>query len=78
MAANSAKAKQPQRVSKPTPIQTELRFDIVRSEVDRAVTSTARLLLGEEVLCTGEINAMALRPERLAGFRFGKRRVDSS
>jgi hypothetical protein len=60
---------------KPTPIQTELRFDIVRSEIDRAVTSTARLLLGEEVLCTGEINAMALRPERLAGFRFGKRRV---
>ena len=53
-------------------------FDIVRSEVDRAVTSTARLLLDDEVLCTGEINAMALRPEKLAGFRFGKRRVGPS
>lgn len=63
---------------KPTPILTELRFDIVRSEVDRAVTSTARLLLDGEVLCTGEINAMALRPEKMAGFRFGKRRVGPS
>lgn len=59
---------------RPTPILTELRFDIVRSEIDRAVTSTARLLLDDEVLCTGEINAMALRPEKMSGFRFGRRR----
>jgi hypothetical protein len=60
---------------RPTPILTELRFDIVRSEIDRAVTSTARLLLDDEVLCTGEINAMALRPEKMAGFRLGRRRI---
>ncbi len=62
---------------RPTPILAELRFDIVRSEIDRAVTSTARLLLDDEVLCVGEINAMALPPEKLTGFRFGRRRVQS-
>jgi hypothetical protein len=59
---------------RPAPILTELRFDIVRSAIERAVTSTARLLLDGEVLCTGEINAMALRPDKMAGFRFGRRR----
>lgn len=62
---------------RPTPILTELRFDIVRSEIERAVTSTARLLLDGEVLCIGEINAMALPPEKLTGFRFGLRRGES-
>ena len=41
---------------RPTPILTELRFDIARSEDDGRVTSTARLLLGDEVLCIGEFN----------------------
>jgi hypothetical protein len=59
---------------RPTPILTELRFDIVRSEIDRAVTSTARLLLDDEELCRGEINALALRPEKMTGYRFGRRR----
>jgi hypothetical protein len=59
---------------RPTPILTELRFDIARAEVDRGVTSTARLLLGDEVLCIGEVNTLALSPDKLTGFNFGKRR----
>ena len=38
-------------------------------------TSTARLLLADEVLCIGEATTLALSPDRLTGFRFGKRRV---
>lgn len=59
---------------RPTPILTELRFDIARTQVDRAVASTARLWLDDEVLCIGEANTLALPPERLTGFDFGKRR----
>jgi hypothetical protein len=39
------------------------------------VTSTARLLLNDEVLCVGEATTLALSPDRLTGFNFGKRRV---
>ena len=39
---------------RPTPVLTELRFDIARSQVERGIASTARLLLDDEVLCTGE------------------------
>jgi hypothetical protein len=60
---------------RPTPILTELRFDIVRSQVERGVTSTARLLLDDEVLCTGEFASVASSPDKLAGVQFGKRRV---
>lgn len=60
---------------RPTPILTELRFDIVRSQSGGRVTSTARLLLDEEVLCIGELNTVASSPDSLAGVRFGKRRV---
>lgn len=63
---------------RPTPILTELRFDITRSEVERGITSTARLSLDEEVLCTGEVNTLAMPPERLTGYRFGKRRAEKS
>jgi hypothetical protein len=59
---------------RPTPILTELRFDIARSELDGAITSTARLLLDDAVLCTGEFNASATSPDRLSPSRFGKRR----
>lgn len=59
---------------RPTPILTELRFDIVRAETDTGLLSTARLLLGDEVLCTGEISTVALPPSVLAGSRFGERR----
>jgi hypothetical protein len=61
---------------RPTPVHTELRFDIVRTEVDRAITSTARLLHGEEVLCIGEMNAVAMAPERLSVARFAMRDGD--
>jgi hypothetical protein len=60
---------------RPTPILTELRFDVVRSDIDRAITSTARLLHADEVLCIGEMNAVAMPPERLSVARFGKRRA---
>jgi hypothetical protein len=60
---------------RPTPILTELRFDITRAQIDRGVTSTARLLLDDEVLCIGEASTLALSPDKLAGFGFGKRRA---
>ncbi|OBB92705.1 hypothetical protein [Mycobacterium sp. 852002-30065_SCH5024008] len=62
---------------RPTPALTELRFDIARSQNERGVASTARLLLGGEVLCTGEVSTLASRPEKLAGFQFGRRRKES-
>ena len=60
---------------RPTPILTELRFDIARTEDEGRVTSTARLLLGDEVLCVGEFKTVASSPDKLTGFQFGKRRV---
>jgi hypothetical protein len=63
---------------RPTPVLTELRFDIVRSQIERGVASTARLLLDDEVLCTGEVNTLASPPEKLTGFRFGRRRKESN
>jgi hypothetical protein len=62
---------------RPTPILTELRFDVTRSESDGRVTSTARLLLGDDVLCVGEFNTLASPPDRLSVFDYGKRRVES-
>lgn len=59
---------------RPTPILTELRFDIVRVESDGAVTSTARLRHGDDVLCEGRFSTVASRPAQLSGFQFGKRR----
>jgi hypothetical protein len=60
---------------RPTPILTELSFDIVREQVETNVTSTARLSLDGEVLCIGEATTLALSPEKLTGFNFGKRRT---
>lgn len=62
---------------RPTPVLTELRFDITRSQVERAITSTARLLLDDEVLCIGEVSTVASRPEQLATTQFGRRRKES-
>ncbi len=59
---------------RPTPVQTELRFEIARSHVSQGITSTARLLLGDEVLCIGEVSTLAVSPEKLTGHRLGKRR----
>jgi hypothetical protein len=62
---------------RPTPILTELRFDIKRTAEQDGVTSTARLLSGDEVLCTGEFRTAASSPDKLAGFAFGTRRAES-
>ena len=63
---------------RPTPVLTELRFDITRSQVERGITSTARLLLDDEVLCIGEVETLALAPDKLTGFRFGRRRIEKA
>ncbi len=60
---------------RPTPVLAELRFDISRSRMERGITSTARLLLDEEVLCFGEVTTLALPPDKLTGHRLGKRRA---
>lgn len=62
---------------RPTPVLTGLRFDIIRSEVERGIASTARLLLDGEVLCKGEVTTLASRPEDLTAFKFGRRRKES-
>jgi hypothetical protein len=59
---------------RPTPVLTELRFEVMRTEVDRAITSTARLLNGDEVLCVGEVNAVAMSPDKFSVALFAKRR----
>lgn len=61
---------------RPTPILTELCFDIVRAEVERGLRSTVRLTRGDEVLCVGEVNTVASTPQQLAGTTFGKRRTE--
>ncbi|MBB2772811.1 MULTISPECIES: hypothetical protein [Mycolicibacterium] len=63
------------RYRRPTPVLTELAFDVARAETERGLTSTARLLLDGEVLCTGEVDTVASPPDRLAGSRYGRRRV---
>jgi hypothetical protein len=63
---------------RPTPVLTELRFEIARSEVDRGITSTARLLLDDEVLCIGDVATLAVPPDKLTGHRFGKRRAEQT
>jgi len=60
---------------RPTPVLTELRFEIERLEEQGRVTSTARLTLGDEVLCIGELKTVANSPDKLSGFQFGKRRA---
>ncbi|WP_280386443.1 hypothetical protein [Nocardia wallacei] len=60
---------------RPTPLLTELGFDIERSVGDRDIDSTARLLLGDTVLCTGTVSAVASPPSALAGTQYGQRRT---
>ncbi|MGB8407469.1 MAG: hypothetical protein WCE30_25740 [Mycobacterium sp.] len=62
------------RYRRPTPLLTELTFDIVRSETERGLTSMARLTFGDEVLAIGTAEAVALPPEKLTGSNFGARR----
>lgn len=60
---------------RPVPLLEELRFEVVRVMADRLVTSTARLLLDDVVLCTGEVSAVPIPPERLGGLAFAARTV---
>ncbi|MDR3661486.1 MAG: hypothetical protein P4L86_14050 [Mycobacterium sp.] len=62
------------RYRRPTPLLTDLRFDIMRVANERGLTSTARLLADDEVLATGEAETVALPPEKLTGSTFGMRR----
>lgn len=59
---------------RPTPVLTELRFDIIRREVDDAVTSTARILHDRQVLCIGELSAVAMAPQQLTVTQYARRR----
>jgi hypothetical protein len=63
---------------RPTPILSDLRFDIVRTQADRDITSTARLILDDDVLCSGEVTTLALPPDKLTGSRYAKRRGQRS
>nr|CRL81000.1 hypothetical protein CPGR_04214 [Mycolicibacter nonchromogenicus] len=63
---------------RPTPILTELDFDIVRAEVERGIASTARLLHDGELLCTGEVTTVAAPPNKLSAVRFGRRQDEES
>lgn len=63
------------RYRRPTPILTDLRFDVTRSALDSEVTSVARLALHAEVLCVAEISAVSVPAERLVTTQFGKRRT---
>ncbi|BBA89360.1 MULTISPECIES: hypothetical protein [Mycobacterium] len=59
---------------RPTPILTHLRFDITRSVTDQGISSKAWLMVDEQLLCTGEVQTLASRPEELATYQFGRRR----
>ncbi|CAM4455671.1 hypothetical protein MB901379_03500 [Mycobacterium basiliense] len=61
---------------RPTPVLTELRFEIVRSQTQRGVNATARLLHDDEVLCIGEVDTVVSQPEGLAPSQFARRRKE--
>jgi hypothetical protein len=47
------------RYRRPTPLFTELAFEVERSVADGRIRSTARLALGGAVLCEAEVSAVA-------------------
>ncbi len=47
------------RFRRPTPLVTELAFEVERAVADGRITSTARLLAGGDVLCEAEVKAVA-------------------
>lgn len=59
---------------RPTPLLTTLRFEIERTAGERSIASTARLLLGDTVLCSGVVEAVAAAPKTLAGAGYGERK----
>ncbi|NTY59307.1 hypothetical protein [Mycolicibacterium sphagni] len=60
---------------RPTPLDTELRFDIARTEGDRGIDAIARLTLGDAVLAIGTADTVAMPSEQMAANRFGQRRT---
>jgi hypothetical protein len=47
------------RYRRPTPLLTDLAFDVARTVADGRITSTARLLADGDVLCEAEVKAVA-------------------
>lgn len=62
------------RYRRPTPLSTTLDFHIVRRETDGGLVSEARLEHEGEVLCVAELEAVAMRIDRLDTTRYGGRR----
>jgi hypothetical protein len=60
---------------RPTPLDTELRFDIARTADDGGINATARLTLGDTVLAIGTADTVAMPSDRMAANRFGQRRT---
>ncbi|TLF98264.1 hypothetical protein FEK35_25545 [Nocardia cyriacigeorgica] len=60
---------------RPTPILTELDFEITRSVLDRQVQSSARLLVRDEVLCSALVRTVAVPLDQMSTTRYGKRRA---
>ncbi len=64
---------------RPTPLLTELHFEIERvADDDQGLTSTVRLSRDDDVLCVGVAVTLALPPDMLTGTRFGTRRGQGS
>jgi hypothetical protein len=59
---------------RPTPVLTDLRFDVNRTAQDSEVLSVARLTLDDMVLCSAEVSAVSVPADRLITTQFGKRR----
>ena len=53
------------RYLRPTPLGTDLRFSIERATDGKRITSQARLIDGDTVLCEAEMSAIASDPTRL-------------
>ena len=62
------------RYRRPTPLLRQLDFDIVRTEHERGLLSTGRLLLDGEVLVIAEMDAVAMDVDNLITRTYGRRR----
>ena len=61
------------RFRRPTPILTNLRFDITRSHAGPQIDASARLTLDGEVLCIADVSTLSVPAEKLITSQFGKR-----
>ncbi|MQY24228.1 hotdog family protein [Nocardia macrotermitis] len=58
---------------RPTPLLTDLRFDVKRTVGQRDIESTARLLLDDVVHCSATVSAVAATPTALPGAQHAAR-----